>query len=421
MPSRFKTIFSAFIGTVLEWYDFSIFMFFIPIFSELFFPNTNKIASYLSMYAVFAISFFVRPLGAMIFGYVGDHYGRKKALVFSMMLISMSTLMMGLLPTYQSIGVFAPIFLIILRMIQGFCVGGETTGASSFIIESFPKRQRGILGSFMWSAVGVGMLLGSLVTTITIKFIPHDLLYAIGWRLPFIFGLITGAVGYYFRKRIPESALFSEIRKNGQITHLSTIEVIKTNKKSLSIIMGLYALSSVITYIVFVFMPVYASSVLNISLDTASVITTIALACSTVGVPFVGYISDKIGRKPCLYLGSISFILLSYPLYSFMVINKSMFSFVCAEVIFGLIAIVYQGSLTSAAQELPNTAVRYTVTALGYNLSYALFGGTAPFVITYLSTVFGSQVMPGIYLSAMGIIAMIAIYNMNETYKKVLS
>lgn len=421
MSYKFKTIFSAFIGTVLEWYDFSIFMFFIPIFSELFFPNTNKIASYLSMYAVFAISFFVRPLGAAIFGYFGDHYGRKKALISSMMLISLATLMMGLLPTYQSIGVFAPIFLIILRMIQGFCVGGETTGASSFIIESFPKQQRGILGSFMWSAVGVGMLLGSLVTTMTIKFMPHDLLYTIGWRLPFIFGLITGAVGYYFRKKIPEAALFSEIQKNGQITNLTTMQVIKTNKKSISIIIGLYALSSVITYIVFVFMPVYASSVLNISLETASVITTIALACSTVGVPFVGYLSDKIGRKPCLYVGSISFMILSYPLYSFMLINKSLFSFVCAEMIFVLIAIIYQGSLTSAAQELPHTAVRYTITALGYNLSYALFGGTAPFVITYLSNVFGSQAMPGIYLSTMGIVAMIAIYNMKETYKKVLS
>lgn len=421
MSYKFKTIFSAFIGTVLEWYDFSIFMFFIPIFSELFFPNTNKIASYLSMYAVFAISFFVRPLGAAIFGYFGDHYGRKKALISSMMLISLATLMMGLLPTYQSIGVFAPILLIILRMIQGFCVGGETTGASSFIIESFPKQQRGILGSFMWSAVGVGMLLGSLVTTMTIKFMPHDLLYTIGWRLPFIFGLITGAVGYYFRKKIPEAALFSEIQKNGQITTLSTIQVIKTNKKSVSIIMGLYALSSVITYIVFVFMPVYASSVLNISLETASVITTIALACSTVGVPFVGYLSDKIGRKPCLYLGSISFLILSYPLYSFMLINKSLFSFVCAEIIFVLIAIIYQGSLTSAAQELPHTAVRYTITALGYNLSYALFGGTAPFVITYLSNVFSSQVMPGIYLSTMGVVAMIAIFNMKETYRKVLS
>lgn len=421
MSYKFKTIFSAFIGTVLEWYDFSIFMFFIPIFSELFFPNTNKIASYLSMYAVFAISFFVRPLGAAIFGYFGDHYGRKKALISSMMLISLATLMMGLLPTYQSIGVFAPIFLIILRMIQGFCVGGETTGASSFIIESFPKQQRGILGSFMWSAVGVGMLLGSLVTTMTIKFMPHDLLYTIGWRLPFIFGLITGAVGYYFRKKIPEAALFSEIQKNGQITNLTTMQVIKTNKKSISIIIGLYALSSVITYIVFVFMPVYASSVLNISLETASVITTIALACSTVGVPFVGYLSDKIGRKPCLYVGSISFMILSYPLYSFMLINKSLFSFVCAEIIFVFIAIIYQGSLTSAAQELPHTAVRYTITALGYNLSYALFGGTAPFVITYLSNVFGSQAMPGIYLSTMGIVAMIAIYNMKETYKKVLS
>ena len=141
MHYKFKTIFSTFIGTVLEWYDFSIFMFLIPIFSELFFPNTNKIASYLSVYAVFAISFFVRPLGATIFGYFGDRYGRKKALVSSMLLISVSTLIMGLLPTYKSIGILAPIFLIILRMIQGFCIGGETTGASSFIIESFPKKQ----------------------------------------------------------------------------------------------------------------------------------------------------------------------------------------------------------------------------------------------------------------------------------------
>ena len=421
MPYRFKIIFSAFIGTVLEWYDFSIFMFFIPIFSELFFPDTNKIASYLSMYAVFAISFFMRPLGATIFGYFGDHYGRKKVLVFSMMLISLSTLMMGVLPTYQSIGVCSPLFLIILRMIQGFCIGGETTGASSFIIESFPKRHRGLLGSFMWSAVGVGMLLGSLVTTITIKFIPHDLLYTVGWRLPFIVGLITGMVGYYFRRKIPEAALFSKIQKTGQTTKLSTMEIIKTNKKSLLIIIGLYALSSVITYIVFVFMPIYASSVLNVSLDTASLITTIALACSTVGVPFAGYLSDRLGRKPCLYVGSISFILFSYPLYSFMLINKSMFSFLSAEVIFVLIAIIYQGSLTSAAQELPITAVRYTITALGYNLSYALFCGTAPFVITYLSNVFANPVMPGVYLSIMGIVAMIAISHMNETYKKTLS
>ena len=272
----------------------------------------------------------------------------------------------------------------------------------------------------MWSAVGVGMLLGSLVTTLSIKLIPHDLLYTIGWRLPFLFGLITGIIGSYFRKKIPEAALFSEIQKHGQISQLSTTKVIKTHKKSLAIIIGLYALSSVITYIVFVFMPIYASSTLNIPLDKASLITTIALACSTIAVPFIGLLSDKIGRKPCLYLGAINFLLLSYPLYSFMLIHQSMFSFICAESIFVLISISYQGALTSAAQELPMTAVRYTITAIGYNVSYALFGGTAPFVITYLANVFQSQLIPGIYLSIMGMIAIIAIYNMKESYRKVL-
>jgi len=419
-PAKLTAIFSTFIGTVLEWYDFSIFMFFVPIFAELFFPQSNKIAAYLSMYAIFAISFFVRPLGAAVFGYFGDRLGRKKVLVFSMNLISLSTLAMGLLPTYESIGVFAPILLVFFRILQGFCVGGETTGAASFIIESFPEKKRGLLGSFMWSAVGVGMLLGSLVTSLTIKLMPHDVLYAIGWRLPFVFGMVTGIVGYYFRRKIPEAALFSSIKEKGEVTNLSTIEVIKSNNISLLIIIGLYALSSVITYLVFVFMPVYASSVLGISLGSANVITTIAIASVTFFVPLAGLISDRIGRKPCLYMGSIGFVVFSCPLYFFMASSKSMFSFVLSEIIFVLMATIYQGALTSATQEIPLTTVRYTVTSFGYNVSYALFGGTAPFVITYLSSLLGSNVIPGIYLSIIGVLSFLAVFNMKETYKKVL-
>lgn len=418
---KFNAIFSIFIGTVLEWYDFSIFMFFVPVFSELFFPNSNKIASYLSMYAVFAISFFIRPLGAAIFGYFGDHLGRKKVLVLSMNLISISTLAMGLLPTYQTIGILAPILLVFFRLIQGFCVGGETTGAASFIIESFPKRYRGVLGSFMWSAVGVGMLLGSFITTLTIKSMTHATLIEVGWRLPFLLGMVTGVVGYYFRKKIPETALFSSLQNRGKITKLSTIAVIKENRKSLLIIIGLYAPSSMITYLVFVFMPAYASSVLNIPFGSAGMITTIAIGCVTFLVPFAGLLSDHIGRKPCLFIGSIGFFLLSYPLYLFMLSDKSMFSFVFSEIIFVLMATIYQGTLTAAVQEMPRTSVRYTITSLGYNVSYALFGGTAPFVVTYLSNLFGSKSISGLYLSMAGIVAIIAIFNMKETYKKVLS
>ncbi|MBA2657167.1 MAG: MFS transporter [Tatlockia sp.] len=419
--SKSRVIFSIFIGTVLEWYDFSIFAFFTPIIAELFFPTSSKVAAYISIYAVFAVGFLVRPLGAIVFGFYGDRYGRKKVLVFSMVVMSISTVAIGLLPTYDKIGILAPITLVILRLIQGFSVGGETTGSASFILESFSEKNRGMLGSLVWSAVGVGMLISSCITTLIIHIFNNDNLHAFGWRIPFVLGIFTGIIGYYFRRKFTETEMFVAARREGHITSLSSFGVITKNKKNVLIIMGLYCLSAMITYLIFIFMPYYASTVVNIPRATANMVTTIAIACITFLVPLAGCLSDRLGRKPCLYIGSLGLLVVSVPLYIYMSSTKTLASFVFSQGVFILFATIYQGTLTAAAQELTNTPVRYTVTSIGYNFSYALFGGTAPFFVTYTLSVVDNKAIPGLYLAMGAIIAIISVSKMRETSKTALA
>lgn len=415
--TKFNFILPLFIGTVFEWYDFSIFAFFSPIISSKFFPSSDPIASYISIYLVFAIGFFARPIGAMVLGYFGDKLGRKKVLTLSMSIISITTLMMGLIPTYEKLGILSPTLLVFLRLIQGFCVGGETTGSASFILESLPEKNRGTLGSFMWSAVGVGILASSFFSTITIKLLSHDQLYSFGWRIPFLFGFVTWIVGYYFRKKIPESILFDSIKENNLTTNLTIFNILNQNKISILNIIGLYALSSVITYLIFIFMPFYGSNIVHINLITASMVTNFSIAFVTLFVPLAGFLSDYVGRKICLYIGAFGFLISSYPLYTWMSTAKSMTSFIFSNIIFVIFASLYQGVLTATTQEMVNTPIRYTVTAFAYNISYAFFGGTAPFIVMYSTKVFNDNSIQGMYLSIISFVSLICILNIKETYK----
>ena len=414
-----KVLLSVFIGTVMEWYDFTVFAFLAPTIADLFFPQENKFLAYISIYSVFVVGFLVRPLGALILGRYGDVKGRKFILVFTMMLVSVVTFLMGILPTYQQVGIISPILLVCLRLIQGFCVGGETTGASSFAIETYPHKYRGIISALTWSAVGFGMLLSSLVTSLLSYFLAPESIHSYGWRIPFLFGMCTGVVGYFFRKKIPESGLFLESRKNHN--EQSIAQAIKSNKSIIYIIFCLYALSAMITYIIFIFMPFYASTVICLSLSSASFITTLAIGLVTIFVPFSGLLSDLIGRKPCLYSGALGFLLFSYPLYIYMSHSKSMYSFVISEIIFVFFATIYQGALTSAVQELARTQVRYMTTALGYNTSYAIFGGLSPLAITYVSKIFSSDIVPGIFLTFAALIALFSIRKVSESYRTALA
>ncbi|HDV5785713.1 TPA: MFS transporter [Legionella pneumophila] len=417
MKNKIKLIIPVYLGTLLEWYDFSIFVFFAPILSNLFFPSSSRVISTLMTYVVFAIGFVARPLGAVAFGQYADNHGRKNSMLLSMAIITVSTTLIGLLPTYETIGVFAALGMTLLRLIQGFCVGGESSGSATYMIEMFPLKNRGVLASFMWSSVGFGMLLGSGVTTLMFNMYTNEQLNAGFWRIPFLLSLLTGFVGLYFRQKISETNLYKNYKNGEEFRKLSASQNILENKQKIFSIITLYGLSSIITYLLFVFMPVYMSQYNDIDVKTTSTITTIALGSVTLFVPLSGYISDVVGRKFCLYAGAVGFFLFSIPLYFYMHVEKTILSFILSDSIFVLLAILYQGALTAAVQETAQTSNRFTLTSVGYNISYGLFGGTAPLIVSFLSEISGIEIIPGIYLTFFAFLALIAVFRMKETYE----
>lgn len=250
------------IGTILEWYDFSLFAFFTPVIAPLYFPHENKLTALMLTYAIFAIGFLVRPLGAIFFGHLGDRIGRKKTLVLSILMMSVATCCIGLLPTYAQIGLAAPILLIILRIFQGLSVGGESTGAVLFVVESYSHKHLGLISATLWSMTGIGMLLGSSIGTLTLQFPHHEFI----WRIPFLLGIFTGIIGYFLRQRLPESFLFQQAENHQKLVRFPLLIAITTYRKELFIIIGLYILSAMITYLVFIFMPGYAANVIGMPL-----------------------------------------------------------------------------------------------------------------------------------------------------------
>lgn len=414
-PPMAKALASTVLGTILEWYDFCIFAYLAPVMARLFFPNDDKYAAMLMAYGVFAVGFLIRPVGAACFGHYGDRFGRKRMLVISLVVIAIATTLIGVLPTYEQAGMVAPILLVLLRLVQGFCIGGEATGATAFVLETYAQHKRGMLGSLAWSATGVGMLLGSLVATITSQYFDEASLYQWGWRLPFLMGAVAGIVGFYIRKAMPESSLFRQAERANALSLSPLRESLSHHKRDMLKVTGLYALSAMITYLIFVFMPNYVTDVTTIPFKTASLVATIAIAVVTLMVPLSGLLSDRIGRKPCLRFAAMGFVLLSFPLFWLLSSKATLASFIFVESVFVLLAMVYQGVLTATVQELAQTRVRYSVSAIGYNLSYSIFGGTAPLVGTTLVHWTHLAAAPGLYLALGGVAALVVICTLDET------
>ncbi len=403
-PSFFRLMSASSVGTILEWYDFSLFAFFTPVFAHLFFPEENKLTGLLLTYVIFAVGFLVRPLGAILFGHLGDRIGRKKTLVLSIVLMSFSTCSIGLLPTYYQIGMWAPILLIMLRLCQGLSAGGESTGAVLFVLESTQKKNKGLISATLWSMTGVGMLLGSTVGSFVLQFGQHDFV----WRIPFLFGLVTGVVGYFVRSQIPESSLFKNAEQNNSLVKFPFLTAITQYRRELLITIGLYILSAMITYLIFIFMPSYAANIIGMPLAKTSLMSTLGLLLVTLLVPVGGYLSDIFGRKSILCISAAGFAILSYPLFQ-LISTGSIENYIIAELCFIFLAANFQGTITVTVFEMLPIAVRYSVAAIGYNISYSIFGGTAPLLATYLVKITGNKSAPGIYLVFGAIIALLAV------------
>lgn len=310
-PSLYRVVIPGLLGNVLEWYDFALYGYFAAILTPLFFPSKDATVGLIATFEVFAIGFLVRPLGAIVFGYIGDRFGRKQALSASIILMAIPTTFIGLLPDHQQIGILAPTLLIICRLLQGLAVGGEFTGSMVYLLEHAPDFRRGLYGALIMASAFCGLLLGAIAATIVKLFTIVWL-----WRIPFLLSIILGALGLYLRLRMPESPVFEELKKTHQININPFKELV--SRHSLLILKGtaLVVLPATAFYITFLYLPTYLNYFLTVNLLHAMIINTLTLFLLILACPLIGFLADKIGKWQVLIVGASSFFYYRF-LYTF--------------------------------------------------------------------------------------------------------
>jgi MHS family proline/betaine transporter-like MFS transporter len=398
-PSAMKrTLLAGSVGNVLEWYDFALYGYFAPLFASLFFPSDSPSLSLVSAFGVFAVGFLARPLGAMLFGYWGDTLGRRNAMAWAILLMAVPTCLVGLLPTYETIGVIAPIALTLCRFLQGLSVGGEFTGSATFLVEHAPASRRGYVGSWAGFSAQIGALFGSGVGALITSNLANDTLHQWGWRIPFMMGGLIAVVGWYIRTGVPESPAFEALRQAGTLASSPIRDVFKTQRLTVAKLAGLVWLHGVAFYLIYVYLTTYLTTVTQVPLATVLVINTGCMMLLALLIPLMGTWSDRIGQLPLLMTGAAGIALLAYPCFLWLTSNH-LPRMIAAQVLLTLLVACYMGPFFATVTELFPTSQRYTGLSVGYNIGAALFGGTAPLVATFLIEWSGNVLAPAFYLS----------------------
>lgn len=409
----------AAIGNTVEWFDFAIYGFLATYIADKFFPSGDETAALLSTFAVFAAAFFMRPLGGFFFGPLGDRIGRQRVLAIVILLMSASTLAIGLVPSYDSIGVLAPILLLVLRCLQGFSAGGEYGSGACFLAEYAPNRHRGFVVSFLVWSVVVGFLAGAITVTALETWLSEDAMNSYGWRIPFMIAGLLGAVGLYIRLKLGDTPEFRSLRESGEVSQSPLREAVTTSWRPILQIIGLVVIHNVGFYTVYTFLPSYFTETLNFSKVDAFWSITVASLVGIVLIPPLGALSDRIGRKPLLIAGAVAFAVFAYPL--FLLLNTgSLAAAIAAHAALAAIESVFVSASLAAGAELFATRVRSSGYSIGYNVSVAVFGGTAPYVATWLVSRTGNDIAPAYYLIAAAIVSLLTVLTMRETARKPL-
>ena len=411
---RRTAILAGIIGNVLEWYDFAVYGYFVPVISQLFFPNQTPLVSLLLTFSVFGVGFVMRPVGSVIFGQYGDRHGRKRALSAVIFLMAASTFMVGLLPTYASIGVLAPLLLVVARLAQGLSGGGEWGGAAAYLVEYALPGKRGLTGSWQQVSVGCGFLLGSLTAAVlTTSVSPADML-AWGWRIPFLLGVLVGAVGAFMRWRLDDTPKFAELERQGQVVHSPLREAFTTFRKPTLIAFGITLHNTVGYYAVLIYLTTWLTNIVRMPRGTALWIGTVCLLAFVIAVPVMGALSDRVGRRPLFIASCVGYIVLTYPLFLLASTGVPAYAFL-AQLILVLLLALYAGPGPAVYCELFPTSVRYTALSVGYNIPVAIFGGFAPFIATWLIQLTGNPLSPAFYVIAASLVTLSTMIWVKET------
>lgn len=401
------------LGNGMEWFDFGIYAYLAATLGTVFFPSENPTASLLASFATFAVAFVVRPFGGFFFGPLGDKLGRQRILATTILLMAGSTFAIGLLPGYASVGILAPILLVLCRMLQGFSTGGEYGGACTFIAEYAPDDRRGFYGSWLEFATLGGFVLGAgMVTVLTIA-LPDDAMTSWGWRVPFLIAGPLGIVGLYLRLKLEDTPNFRALESAEEVARSPLRETL-TEWRAILRLIGIVVLINVADYIILSYMPSYLTETLDVGDTNALLVIVFTMVVMMAVITLVGSLTDRIGRKPVMLAGCVGFILLTYPAFMLLSLG-SIFGTIAGLLILGLLLVLILGTIGSMLPALFPTNVRYGALAIGYNISTSAFGGTAPFVATYLISVTGDNFVPAYYLIIAALVAFVPIVTSEET------
>ncbi|MEX3949846.1 MFS transporter [Paraburkholderia sp. EG287B] len=392
-PAAWRIIIPASLGNALEWFDLVVYGFFAVTISKLFFPTGSSGVSLLLALGTFGVSFFMRPLGAIVLGVYADRAGRKAALMMSITLMMAGTLLIALLPTYSSIGLWAPAGMVVARMIQGFSAGGEFGSATAFLAEHAPRR-RYFYTSWQVASQGVTTLLASGFGAVLNATLSPEQISSWGWRTPFVFGLLLGPVAYYIRRNVDETPEFAR----GEQTITPLAETMKSDRKRLLYAVGVVVLATVATYFV-LYMPTYAVQRLGIAPLGAFLATLAAGMTQFIVAPVAGRIADQRGCLGIMSWSSMLYLLLAYPLLVLLKAHPSVVMMLSVEVVLGALVATYFGVLPGLLSDLFPTRTRSTGLSLAYSIAVTIFGGFAPFIITWLIQTFHSDLAPAYYVT----------------------
>ncbi len=415
--SVIRVVVASFIGTTIEWYDFFLYGTAAAlVFNKLFFPNFDPLAGTMAAFGTYAVGFFARPVGGIVFGHFGDRLGRKSMLVTTLTLMGVATFLIGLLPTYDQVGVLAPVLLVVLRFIQGFGVGGEWGGAVLMAVEHGHRGRRGLYASWVQAGVPAGLLLATAVFQL-FSLLPDAAFLKWGWRVPFLLGIGLLAVGLFIRLKVLESPLFDELRKRQPPVRVPILEVIRRYPKNVLLAVGARFAENGCFYIFTVFVLTYATVQLGLAKSTILNAVLLASGVQFLLIPLFGVLSDRRGRRPVYLGGAIALALFAFPF--FWLIDTSHSGMIVLAVIIGLaVHAAMYAPQAAFFSELFGTEVRYSGASFGYQLASPLAGGLAPLIATSLLESAGGRPWPvAVYLIVLSAITVVSVWLAAETHR----